>query len=100
MGGNELRDLALGIRDKLAGPAVVVVAATNGEKGALVGLITKDLIEKGMSAAELIGPGAAAMGGGGSRDPELAQAGGPDGSAIDRAIAVSQEAVEAALHQL
>ncbi|MGH8916439.1 MAG: alanine--tRNA ligase [Acidimicrobiia bacterium] len=81
-----LRQLALGIRDRLEGRAVVVLGASHGGKGALVGLLTKDLVGAGVSAAEIIGDGARELGGGGSRDPELAQAGGPHGENLDAAV--------------
>ena len=100
MGGNELRELALGVRDRLEAPSVVVLGATSGGKGALVGLVSKDLVERGLSAAEMISQGAAVMGGGGSRDPELAQAGGPNGAAIEDALAAGRDAVGAALRDL
>ena len=76
LNGNELRRLALGIRDGIDGPAVVVLGSVHSGKGALVGVVTPDLVEMGFSAADLIRPGAEVLGGGGSRDPELAQAGG------------------------
>jgi alanyl-tRNA synthetase len=79
---------------------VVVLGATSGGKGALVGLVSKDLVERGLSAAEMISQGAAVMGGGGSRDPELAQAGGPNGAAIEDALAAGRDAVGAALRDL
>jgi alanyl-tRNA synthetase len=97
LGGDELRQIALGVRDRLTGPAVVVVGSADGGKGALVSVVTKDLVDKGVSAGELIGEAARAMGGGGSRDPELAQAGGPDGSkladALDRARTAAGQAL-------
>lgn len=100
MGGNELRQLALSVRDA-AGPGTVTILGSDvGGKGALVGVVTPDLVEAGVSAAELISDGAKALGGGGSRDPELAQAGGPDGSNLEAALATSREAAERALSGL
>ncbi len=86
MGGNELRQLALGVRDRLDGASLVVLGARDGEKGALVALASKDLVERGVSAGDLLAGPARELGGGGSRDPELAQAGGPKGEAIDAAL--------------
>src|SRR5690606_17186612 len=80
MDPNGLRQLALGVRDRLAGPGVVVVGSVSSGKGALVGIASKDLVERGVSAAEIVAAGAAELGGGGSRDPELSQAGGPEGA--------------------
>jgi alanyl-tRNA synthetase len=86
-----LRQLALGVRDRLSGPSVVVVGAAHGGKGALVGLVSKDLVAAGVSAAEIVGGAAEALGGGGSRDPELSQAGGPRGENLATAIEVARE---------
>ena len=68
-----------------------------GGKGALGGVVSSDLVEVGLSAAELITGGAREMGGGGSRDPELAQAGGPNGDRLETALATSRDAAEQAL---
>ncbi|HEX6946097.1 MAG TPA: alanine--tRNA ligase [Acidimicrobiia bacterium] len=90
---NGLRQLALGVRDRLGGPGVVVVGSTFSGKGALVGVVSEELVARGVSAGELLGAGASALGGGGSRDPELAQAGGPEGSKLDAALdAIREEA--------
>lgn len=98
--GDELRQLALAIRN-IAGPGTAVIVGSNqGGKGALVGLVSTDLVAAGVSAADLITPGAREMGGGGSRDPELAQAGGPEGGRLNDALARSKEAAETALSAL
>jgi len=91
-----LRALALEIRDRL-GSGVVVVGSTHGGKGALVGVVSRDLVARGVSASELILPGARKLGGGGSRDPELAQAGGPRGAELTAALDAIREAAGAAL---
>ncbi len=57
----------------------------------MVGLATKDLVETGVSAGELIAGAARRLGGGGSRDPELAQAGGPDGGQLEAALDTARE---------
>nr|MDJ0961679.1 alanine--tRNA ligase [Acidimicrobiia bacterium] len=72
-----LRALAFQLRDQL-GTGVGVLGATNGGKGALIGFVSDDLVAAGLSAGELIGPAARVLGGGGSRDPQHAQAGGPN----------------------
>lgn len=80
-----LRLLAMSIRDRL-GSGVVVVGSSFGGKGSLVGAVSRDLVDQGVSAADLIAGGARLMKGGGSRDPALSQAGGPDGSQLARAL--------------
>ena len=97
---NELRQLALGVRDRLAGSGVVIVGSDAGTKGALVAVVSKDLMGKGISAAELIGDAARELGGGGSRDPELAQAGGPNGGRLGVALEKARTEAERALAAL
>ena len=98
--GNELRQIALGIRDRIDGSAAVILGSTAGGKGALIGLLTADLVEARLSAGELIAPAARTLGGGGSRDPELAQAGGPNAGSMDKALEIAAEDVEKALSSL
>ncbi len=81
-----LRQLALGVRDRLGSPAVVVAGSALAGKGSLVAVVTKDLVGAGVSAAEIISEAATELGGGGSRDPELAQAGGPHGDRLEDAL--------------
>jgi alanyl-tRNA synthetase len=89
-----LRQLALGIREKIAGPSVIILGSVSAGKGSLVGLVEKSLVGRGLSAADLVSPGAAELGGGGSRDPELSQAGGPRGDMLSRALEVVRGGAE------
>jgi alanyl-tRNA synthetase len=89
--GNELRQIALGVRDRIHGPSLVILGSAEGGKGALVSAISKDLVEKGLSAGELLASPSAKLGGGGSRDPELAQAGGPQGEQLAAALESARE---------
>ncbi len=100
LSGTELRQLALGVRDRVGGPSVVALGSSTSGKGSLVCLISKGLLERGLSASSLIEAGAAQLGGGGSRDPELAQAGGPKGEMLAAALEQVGEAVERALADL
>ena len=87
-----LREVGAGVRDRL-GSGVTALGARNGGKGGLVALVSKDLVEAGVSAAELAAPGARVLGGGGSRDPELSQAGGPHGEKLAEALEAIREEV-------
>lgn len=87
----DLRQLVLDVRGRLGGSVLVAVGSRHGGKGAIVAGVSPDLVSAGISAGELAGAGAAAMGGGGSRDPELAQAGGPDGAKLKAALDVIRE---------
>ena len=87
----DLRTLAIQVRDRLSS-GMVVLGSTNGPKGALVGTLTKNLLDAGLSAADVVLPAATELGGGGSRDPEMCLAGGPNGGGLGRAIEVAREA--------
>lgn len=87
----QLRLLALAVRDRI-GRGLVVLGSTTGGKASLVAAATKDLVSSGISAADLASVGARLVGGGGSKDPELSQAGGPKGDQLDAALAAIHDA--------
>ena len=94
--GIEIKDLKSLVDEgkKQVGSGVVAIVATteDGKAGIVVG-VTPDLTARS-SAVDLVRKGAEALGGkGGGGRPDMAQAGGPDGSKADAALA----AVEAAL---
>jgi alanyl-tRNA synthetase len=82
---DELRVLALQVRD-LLGTGVVVLGSEREHKASIVVAVSKDLVDTGVSAADIAMPAAAIVGGGTSRDPELAQAGGPEGERLPEAL--------------
>ncbi len=88
----DLREVGMRLRDRLPS-SLVVLGSRHGGKGALVGLASPDLVEKGVSAADMVLAGARLLGGGGSRDPELSQAGGPRGEKMGEALDAIREAV-------
>jgi len=89
----ELRGLADEGKKKVGSGVVAIVGVTGEGKAGLVVGVTDDLIGR-FNAVELARKGAEALGGkGGGGRPDLAQAGGPDGSKADAALA----AIEAAL---
>ena len=75
------------------GSGIVVLGSAGENKAFLIAGVTKDLSGR-ISAAEIIKKIAPIIGGGGGGRPEFAQAGGPDGEALDRALAESLQAVE------
>jgi alanyl-tRNA synthetase len=89
---DELRVLALAVASRI-GSGVVALAARNDGKGALVVVVSDDLVSRGVDAGAIAGVAAKEVGGGGSRDPRLAQAGGPNGDGVDRALEVAREAI-------
>jgi alanyl-tRNA synthetase len=91
-----LRLLALQVRSRL-GTGVVVLGTERDGKAGLVVAVSTDLVERGVSAAAVAGPAARLVGGGGSRDPELCQAGGPHGDRLGDALAEARNLAQAAL---
>ncbi|MGB8138052.1 MAG: alanine--tRNA ligase [Pseudolabrys sp.] len=94
--GIELKDLRSladeGKRQVGSGVVAIVATAADGKAGIVVG-VTDDLTKR-FNAVELVKKGAEALGGkGGGGRPDMAQAGGPDGSKAQDAL----KAIEAAL---
>ncbi|MFV8752394.1 alanine--tRNA ligase [Nannocystaceae bacterium ST9] len=81
-----MRDAADTLRDRL-GSGVVVLAGEREGKAALLVAVTKDLAGGKVHAGKLIERLAPHVGGRGGGRPDLAQAGGPDPSGLDRAVA-------------
>ncbi|MDQ3782643.1 MAG: alanine--tRNA ligase, partial [Actinomycetota bacterium] len=96
LSADDLRTLAFQVRQRL-GSGVAIIGAPRDGKAMVVAVVSRDLVEAGISAAELVKPAADLLGGGGSRDPEVAQAGGPKGDRLDEALAAAREAGQAAL---
>ena len=82
---NSLRNLGDELRNRL-GSGVIVLASVNDDKLSFIGMVTKDLIEKGIHAGNIIREVAKATGGGGGGRPDMAQAGGKDITKVDDAL--------------
>ena len=84
---DDLRRLAVGVRDEMgSGIAVLVGASPDGTKAGLAVAVSADLVGKGVSAAEVAGDAAKALGGGTARNPELVTGGGPRVENIETAL--------------
>ena len=90
-----LRDMADQLRDKLA-PAVVLLGSPSkdGTKALLVCTVSKEL-SKRFRAGDIVKAAASVVGGNGGGRPDFAQAGGPDPSKLDQAVAKVYELVGA-----
>jgi alanyl-tRNA synthetase len=89
----DLRSLADEGKKQLGSGIVAIVGRTEDGKAGIVVGVTADLTKR-FNAVELVRAGAEALGGkGGGGRPDMAQAGGPDGSKADAAL----KAIEAAL---
>ncbi len=88
----DLRGLIDDGKKQLGSGVVAIVGVTEDGKAALAVGVTDDLTKR-ISAVDLAKAGAEALGGKGGGRPDLAQAGGPDGSKADAAL----KAIEARL---
>jgi alanyl-tRNA synthetase len=86
----EVRD-AIDMIKKKAGSAVAVFGSADGEKVTLLAGVTEDLIQKGLSASDLLKEIAPIVGGAGGGRPQMAQAGGKKSENLPQAL---QRAVE------
>jgi alanyl-tRNA synthetase len=89
----DLRSLADEGKKQVGSGIVAIVGVTGDGKAGIVVGVTEDLVKR-FNAVDLVKKGAEVLGGkGGGGRPDMAQAGGPDGSKADAALA----AIEAAL---
>jgi len=95
---DELRALAVQVRDRL-GRGLVILGTERDGKASLVAAVGRDLVGGRISAAAVLGPAARLLGGGSSRDPELAQAGGPHGERLGEALEAARRAGREALEE-
>ncbi|HIF24794.1 MAG TPA: alanine--tRNA ligase [Micavibrio sp.] len=90
----DLKPMADDLKAKL-GSGVVALIATNEGKASIVVGVTEDLTGK-ISAVDLVRVGAEKLGGkGGGGRPDMAQAGGPDGSTANDAVSAIESALSA-----
>ena len=87
---NGLRDLGDQLKEKL-GEGVIVLASAAEGKVSLVSMATKEAMEQGAHAGNLIKAAAALVGGGGGGRPGMAQAGGKNPSGIKDALKKAAE---------
>lgn len=92
---DDLRSVAMGIREKLATEnAVVAVVGVLDEKPVLVVSATASARESGAKAGSLVRVGSSVLGGGGGGKDDLAQGGGTDISKIEACFSVIREALQ------
>ncbi|HXC54788.1 MAG TPA: alanine--tRNA ligase [Rhizomicrobium sp.] len=90
----DLKSLVDGAKAQLGSGIAAFVAVADGKASLVVG-VTEDLTQR-ISAVDLVKLGAEALGGkGGGGRPDMAQAGGPDGSKADAALAAITDRVKA-----
>lgn len=90
----DLKSMVDEAKQKLGSGVAVFVAVSEGKAAVVVG-VTDDLKGR-FSAVDLVRSAAAALGGsGGGGRPDMAQAGGPDGSRAEEALAAVRSALGA-----
>jgi alanyl-tRNA synthetase len=88
----DLKPLADELKKKVGSGVVAVISSSEGKASIVVG-VTEDLTKR-VSAVDLVRVGSAALGGqGGGGRPDMAQAGGPDPSKADAALAEIEKAL-------
>jgi len=99
--GSGLQSAAQGLADQLGDGAAVVLGGLPDPadlgKVILVAAFGKAVIARGQQAGKFIGGIARVCGGGGGGRPNLAQAGGRDGAALDQALDTAREQLASAL---
>jgi alanyl-tRNA synthetase len=88
----DLKDLAVAVRDQPGIRAVVLIGEPEGGGVALVAAVAKD---SGLDAPGLLKDAAKVVGGGGGGKGDVATAGGRDASKIDEALALARTAAGA-----
>ncbi|MEN2765898.1 alanine--tRNA ligase [Ornithinibacillus xuwenensis] len=91
---NQLRTMVDDLKQKL-GSVMILLATESDGKVQLASGVSKDLVERGLHAGNLIKKAAQLCGGGGGGRPDMAQAGGKDPSKIDDALNCVVEYVQA-----
>ncbi len=89
----ELRRVGDHLRDTLGGSGVVVLGGLVNERPTLLVMVTKDLVERGVHAGNIVKEAAKVMGGGGGGRPEMAQAGGRQADKLEEALRAAVELV-------
>ena len=97
LGPDDLRHVAIAVRDGLGADGIVVVVGVNAGKAGVVVAVGKDRVAGGVSAAELAAPVAKLLGGGTAKNAELVVGGGPNVNAVDEALSVARDMVAGAV---
>ncbi len=94
VGGNDLRSLALEIRNRVTATATVVcVVGGTPEKPSVVIVTTEGARQRGLSAGELVRTASETLGGRGGGKVDIAQGGGTDGSRVEEAMTAVEHAI-------
>jgi len=87
---NLMRQLIDQIRKKGGSNAIFLATAVGDSKVVLVAGVSRDLVDRGLSAGDWVKEVAPIVGGGGGGKPDLAQAGGKDPAKLGEALKAAQ----------
>ncbi|NBG87628.1 alanine--tRNA ligase [Isachenkonia alkalipeptolytica] len=93
---DEIRKIGDGLKEKVES-GIIVLGAKNKGKASFIAMVTKDLVQQGIKAGDIVKVGAKVAGGGGGGRPDMAQAGGKNPEKIDEALAAVKSYVEETL---
>ncbi len=95
---DDLRSLTTAVSRALGEtPHVVALGALMEGRGTVVVAASPGAVQRGAHAGDLVKSASATMGGGGGGKPQLAQGGGPEGSALPQALLDIQNTVDSLL---
>lgn len=95
---DDLRSLTTAVSRALGEtPHVVALGALMEGRGTVVVAASPGAVQRGAHAGDLVKSASATMGGGGGGKPQLAQGGGPEGSALPQALLNLQNTVDSLL---
>ena len=87
-----LKALALDLRNRVDSGLVLLGSATADGKALLIAALTPDVVGRGLTAKELLQPGAQVVGGGAGGKGDVAQAGGREGGRVGEALEAARVA--------
>ena len=90
---NTMRQLIDQIRQKQSPVAVLLAVCQGASKVTLVAGLSRDLVERGLSAGDWVRDAAQVVGGGGGGRPDMAQAGGKDPQKLPAALLFAKESM-------
>jgi alanyl-tRNA synthetase len=90
MDKNAVREFMDKLRGKAKSAAILIARESDG-KVALNAAVTKDLLDKGLSASDCVKAAAKIVGGGGGGRPDMAEAGGRFPDKIEEALKAGLE---------
>jgi alanyl-tRNA synthetase len=88
-----MRELVDLVRRKVS-PAAILLASRADDKVTLIAGLTRDLVDRGLSAGNWINSAAEIVGGRGGGKPDMAQAGGKLAEKVPAALAAAEKQID------